>query len=424
MTEKHEPKKLLVLGGASQHCKVVEAAHELGIKVYVADYLEHAPAKSMADERYLIDINDIDGLVNLCEREHIDGAISTSLDACQIPYQKVCERMKFPCFGTEKQFYCLTNKKAFKQLCEDNGVDTIPSYSIDDVKNDREVEYPIFIKPVDSRGSRGQSICYRKMEALSAIEYAKQFSSNGDIVIERCMKDLQDFTVSYFCNNGEILLVRTGDRFEGDIGSGLENLCIASCSPSRFTDMYIDKINEKVIKMIKKLGIKNGPVFFQGFIDSDTVYFYDPGLRFAGGEYERLLRKSTGIDIIKALVKYAIFGEMDILDVSDPLCYLKGKRIIQLDPTLSPGTISKIEGIEEILNLPGVQYVSRRVDVGDMIRKTNDLRQRFGEICVLSDSVESQNSIVKRIQTLLRVTDERGENMIFNPFDITRIEVY
>ena len=68
---KFKGKKLLVIGGASQHCKVVEAAHELGIKVYVADYLATAPAKEIADENYLIDINDIDELVRLCKEEKI-----------------------------------------------------------------------------------------------------------------------------------------------------------------------------------------------------------------------------------------------------------------------------------------------------------------------------------------------------------------
>ena len=40
-------KKLLIIGGAFQHCKLVEAAHEMGVIVYVVDYLpvDEAPAK-------------------------------------------------------------------------------------------------------------------------------------------------------------------------------------------------------------------------------------------------------------------------------------------------------------------------------------------------------------------------------------------
>ena len=418
---KFKGKKLLVIGGASQHCKVVEAAHELGIKVYVADYLATAPAKEIADENYLIDINDIDELVRLCKEEKIDGAIATSLDACQIPYQEICEKMNFPCFGTKEQFHISTNKKAFKNFCKENMVDVIPSYSIADIKNDKNVEYPIFVKPVDSRGSRGQSICSNSLEVLKAIDYAKQYASNGEVVIEKYMGKCQDFTVAYLCNHGNVSLVRTGDRFEGSIGSGLENLCIASCSPSKHTESYMACINDTVVKMIKKLGIENGPVFFQGFIDDDKVRFYDPGLRFAGGEYERLLKETTGIDIIKALVTFAISGEMDIRINSNELCYLSGKRLIQLDPTLSPGVVNGIEGIDEIMNIPEVQYITQRVFTGETICKTNDLRQRFGEICVLCDSIERQIEIILEIQSLLRITDENGNSMIFEPFDVKNI---
>ena len=105
-------KKLLIIGGAFQHCKLVEAARDLGVVTYVTDYLplEKAPAKQIADKYYTYNITETDEIVELCKREEIDGVISTSLDACQKPYQKVCEKLGVPCFGTKEQFDILTNK--------------------------------------------------------------------------------------------------------------------------------------------------------------------------------------------------------------------------------------------------------------------------------------------------------------------------
>ena len=414
-------KKLLVIGGASQHCKVVEAAHELGIKVYVVDYLEKSPAKEKADVSKMIDINDINGLVALCKEEQIDGAIATSLDACQIPYQKLCERMGFPCFGSKEQFHILTNKNAFKEFCQRHSVDVIPAYSLNDIEEDKMVEYPVFVKPVDSRGSRGQSICKNKEEVLKAMQYAKQFASDGNVVIEKYMGDCQDFTVSYLCNNGIISLIRTGDRFEGTRGSGLENLCIASYSPSNFTEQYLKTVNTVVVSMIKDLGIKNGPIFFQGFIDNGKVHFYDPGLRFAGGEYERILKQITGIDIIKTLVEFALSGKMNSTINNNELCYLNRKKLIQLDPTLSSGTVTQIDGLDQIRNIPDVMYISQRVFVGDTISKTNDLRQRFGEICILSENESRLIEVVLKVQSFLKILDENGESMIYEPFNIKKL---
>lgn len=54
--------------------------------------------------------------------------------------------------------------------------------------------------------------------------------------------------------------------------------------------------------IVNVLGIKNGPVFCQGFVDGDTVRLYDPGIRFTGNEYERILNKITGYDLMKSAI--------------------------------------------------------------------------------------------------------------------------
>ena len=61
MTDLKE-KKLLIIGGAFQHVKLVEAAKELGVVTYVTDYLplEKAPAKQIADKYFMYNIDEID----------------------------------------------------------------------------------------------------------------------------------------------------------------------------------------------------------------------------------------------------------------------------------------------------------------------------------------------------------------------------
>lgn len=415
-------KKLLVIGGASQHIKVVEAAHKLGATVYVADYLPDAPAKQIADKAYLIDVMNVDELVALCEQEKIDGAIVTSLEACVLPYQKVCQRMGYPCFGNEEQFKILTRKHLFKACCAEYGVDTIPSYTVEEVTGEGDVEYPIFIKPVDSRGSRGQAICHSREEAIVAIEKAKQESPTGTILIEKYMKDYPDFTAAYLILDGEPILVRTGDRFEGERGSGLENLCIASCSPSSFTDKYLEKAHHNVVSMLKGMGLKNAPVFFQGFIDGDTVRFYDPGLRFAGGEYERLQRHATGVDIIECLVQYALGVKPEGEKLDNSLCKLDGKYTIQLDPTLRAGKIADIQGLDEIRANPAVISIAQRYVAGETVPATNDLRQRFAEFGILSNSLQEEIENIHFVQNTLKIVDEEGKNMLVYPFDTRNLE--
>ena len=42
-------KKILILGGANQHLKFVEAAKELGLYTIVTDYLNDSPCKKVCD---------------------------------------------------------------------------------------------------------------------------------------------------------------------------------------------------------------------------------------------------------------------------------------------------------------------------------------------------------------------------------------
>ena len=72
-------------------------------------------------------------------------------------------------------------------MCEENNVDIIDEFTEADIKGNK-VEFPVFVKPVDSRGSRGQAVCYTMKELLSAIEVAKEESSNGDVLIEKYIK--------------------------------------------------------------------------------------------------------------------------------------------------------------------------------------------------------------------------------------------
>lgn len=110
-------KNCLFLEGASIHCKVVEAAKALGIYTIVTDYLVDSPAKLMADEKWMLNITDIDEIVQKCKEEQVDGVLSVCIDPCQRPYQKICEKLNFPCFGNEEQFFTLTDKRAFKEFC-------------------------------------------------------------------------------------------------------------------------------------------------------------------------------------------------------------------------------------------------------------------------------------------------------------------
>lgn len=410
-------KKLLILAGAGPHSKVVEAAKEMGIYTIVADYLPasvYSPAKLIADENLQCDISDIKKLVQYCKKNNVDGVLGFCIDPAQRPAFEVADQLGLPTFGTYEQILALTDKNFFKQLCRNNGVDVVPEY---DESSIEILEYPVLVKPIDSRGSRGTKVCYSRNELLEALPLAKKESSNGGAIIEKYMGNNQDLTITYLVKDGIPYLISIGDRFPGRKEDNLDrqNSCVVQ--PSRYTDLYLENVNVRVINMIKQLGIKNGPVFMQGFVDGNTVRMYDPGIRFPGNEYERIYKQATGFDPMKSIISYIIGGE--ILDYNGKIegSYdLNGKTAIQYMINVGPGKIHFFEGLDKIAKHPNVINIQQRHFIGDVIENTGDIKHRAGEISILVDrDVDKMVDIIQYIQSCLKIVDEKGDSMIISP---------
>lgn len=422
-------KKLLVLGGAYQHVKIVKAAKEMGIVTHVTDYcpFEESPAKQIADHAHMYNITDVENIASLCREEHIDGVIAPYLDVTQKPYQMLCEKMGFYCFGDKEQHRILTDKIAFKSFCEEHGVDVIPYYREKDIVNaqrcDKIVEFPIIIKPCDSRGSRGQSICFERDEALKGIELAKSETS-GNIVLEKYMGTDNDLQLAYMVVNSEPTLVKVEDRYLGDPGSGVENLCIAAIVPSRYEVEYRKKVDARVVSMIKAFGLKNAPIFIQGFWDKGTVRFYDPGLRLPGDNFDLAYKSAVGVDLSRILITYALTGIIPE-EVGKQIKNAEiQKPISMILPCVRPGKIFSVQGLHEIEDHPHVLSVFTAYKEGDTVGRHNDVRQRFGEFVVACDDFDQLKATIDWLFSVLRVIDVHGNDMLYAKFDTTNLKKY
>jgi len=414
-------KHLLVLAGAAVHMKVVEAAHALGIRVTVADYLpvERSPAKRIADAHLETDIYDVDALVAYCKTAGVDGVVDFCIDPAQRPAQQIAERVGLPAFGTYDQVTALTDKTVFKRCCAEAGVSVIPTYAEEDMTAGR-VPFPVVIKPVDSRGSRGARRCTSAVEAVEAIAEAKKLSSNGGCIIERWMdpEKAQDLTISYLVKDGEPVLVSLGDRHSGRREDNLDRQLICTIQPSRYVAEYLAGPDARIKKLIRLIGVRNGPVFFQGFYDDGDVRLYDPGIRFPGNEYERILAAATGVDLMKSIVRYCVGGEIDDFGGAVRTCFeLGGKTCLQYMVNAGPGCIAVYEGLDGIARHPDVVDVVCKHEVGDVIEATGDIGHRIGEISVLCERTPARmKEMIRFIQGKLVVRDGEGRNMLISPF--------
>ena len=411
--------KILILGSAPVHIKLIQAAKEMGLYTIVTDNIpyEKSTGKQIADEAWNINIFDIEEIVKKSKESNVDAVISGWLDPCQRPYQKICEGLGLPCYGTWEQFYIMSNKRKFESLCVQNNVSVLPDYSLN---SPQQISYPVLVKPVDSRGSRGQAICKSFEELTIAVDNARKESSNGDVLIEKYIERGNEFQVTYFVLNGQPYLIRTADSYCGSQENHMDKVVACSVSPSRYTDLYIKTTHENVKKMIRSLGLQNGPFFMQGFEDHGVFRFFDPGLRFPGVDFDLVYKHEFGFDAMKSLISIAL-NQIEEADAIPEACvYLNNKKVAILFPTIKSGIIGRIVDAD-VKNDSSVISYRPRWSVGSDIDWSYTVTQRSAEIVILSNSISELKDKIENIQEKYKVYNTSLENMILEKFDTNRI---
>lgn len=419
MNKSFQGKKLLLLAGAGVHLKVVRAAKEMGIYTIVTDYLkiEDSPAKQIADEAWGLNITDVDAIVQRCKEEKVDGVLNFCIDPAQKPYQQICEKLGLPCIGTKETFDILTDKRKFKDYCIAHNVDVIPDYSLEDIENDK-VEYPIFIKPTNSRGSRGQSVAHNKQEALKAIEFAKSESRDNGFLCEKLLVGHQDIATAFFVVAGEPYLVKFGDRHLGLKVDNLEKQVICTELPSAYANMFEKKVSNRVKKMIKSLGIQFGPVFLQGFVDGETIRYYDPALRMPGGDYDVILEKVTGFSTVKSMIRFALTGDTETCVGNPYQCYeLNGGKALLMTIASKPGKMETVVGLDEIASWSEVIYTRQIIEQGQVIPDSGDIRQRVAAIGAYLTDKTKKESFIDAVYDTYIIEDENKNNLVISRYE-------
>lgn len=414
-------KAILILGAISAMNEIVIDAKKMGYYVIVTDYLEDSPAKKYADETWMFSIDDVDSIVDKCKERNVDGVMNYCIDPGQKPYQQICEKLNLPCISGYKQFDIMTNKDKFALCCLEHGLDVIPKYNLGKnitSKDYESLEYPIMIKPVDGRASKGIIVVEKPADMDSAIEYSLQFSKRKEVIIEKYLK-CPEFCAKYVASNGNIYFSSMSDVWDSVLPDGTRVYMGTSSYPSKYYEEYLKTTNNKVIEMLKDIGIKNGAMSLTGFYDNGHFRFFDPSLRMGGAQDWRIVEAACGINIANLLTNFAMTGSMGNDDEIKKIdCAFSKKCSALLYYDLLLGKIGRIDGIDEILKLPGVHGYHQCHKVGDTIESfgtANSVAIRFIVSC---NTKEEFVSTVKAANKLMVIEDINGNNMIapkYNP---------
>ena len=228
----------------------------------------------------------------------------------------------------------------------------------------------------------------------------------------------QDVGTAYFVVDGEPHLVKFGDRHLGRKEDNLAGQVMCTRLPSEYVHQFEHSSIEKVKSMIKTLGIKYGPVFLQGFIDGDTIRYYDPAIRMPGGDYDLVLKEATGFDTVKSLINFALTGETTEAVGNPEKCYLlNGGVALLICFSFRPGVVAKVSGLDELLSHKNVIYGRQMIFEGEIVPDSGDVKQRGAAIGALLPNAFSIKSFIEEVYKTYHVYDEKGEDMIVSKYN-------
>ncbi len=414
-------KKLLILGGKPiGSCELVRAAQKKGIYTIVADYLEteQSAAKRIADEAWLVSTADLDKLEKMAKEAEIDGVLSGVHEFNIEKMIALCERLNLPCYTNLSQWEYCKDKSKFKQLCREHGVPVSPEYDISEADND--AIYPVIVKPVDSSGSRGFSVCNNKEDLLKGYENALSFSESKKVLIEKYMPN-DAVIIHYTLIDGQIYFSGMSEKKSMKLKEYGSFVMALQVLPSPDISRYLKDLDNKVRKMFKDAGMKNGIIWIEAFKNGDEFVFNEMGYRFGGSLTYYPVKYFYNIDQLDIMLEYAIHGNYN--NIKDRIKFenvekTDKKNYCILPLHLNEGVIKEIVGEKEILDLPGVYAYVPVHHVGDSIKKWGTAQQVFCYLHIVFSTKDELKKTVYDVLDKLCVYDTENKNLLFLLFDI------
>lgn len=406
--------KLLVLGGKPiGSTEIVERAKKKGIYTIVADYLpaSESPAKLISDEQWDISVDQVDELARKATEEHVNGIVAGVHEFCLRKAIQVCEKCGLPSWCTLEQWDNCSNKKAFKALCEKNGIDVAKTYKLDD-----EIQYPVIVKPADSDGSRGFSICNNREELEKGVRHALEFSS--DYLIEEFIQS-EACIIHYTVINGEVIFSGISDKHSRRLEGGSMVMALQTF-PAKDQERYLNEVNEKAIQMFKSIGITNSPIWIEAFNDGKRFVFNEMALRFGGSMTNYPVMYNTGMDQLNLFIDAALGKKSEETVKWSPL----NKNNYAILPIhLKEGQIVKIKGREELLSNPNIEQIVLVHHVGDEIKNWGTAQQVFCYLHMTYRNAEEFSNNIAVIKNTLRVENEQEQNMLYYLMDFENFSI-
>ena len=398
-------KKILLLGGSHFQVPSILKSKELGYYTITCDYMPSNPGHKYADEYHNISTTDKDKVLELAKKLKIDGIVCYASDPSAPTSAYVANKLGLASHPY-KSVEILSNKDLFRNFLSKHGFNSPKSKGYTDIeeafKDLSEFKLPIFIKPVDSSGSKGLSLLNNQDDFIKCVEYALNFSRVKRFIVEECIPNegyqvggdgfSVDGKLVFRCFNNQHFDVRSINPF---IPVGISYPCIKP--------IYIqEKIHDEIQRLFDLLDMRSGAYNFEVCVDKDeNIYIVEIGARNGGNLVPQITEYATGVDMVKYTLRAAMGEDCSTLEMKETVGFWGNYKV-----SSQHGGILKDIVIDEELRTKNIVEFNIYYGYGEEIPSFEDTSGILGIIILKYDSLEEMFLKMNSMERYVKVNTQ------------------
>lgn len=293
--------KVLILGGLAGQVDALESLRRRGVETHMCGHVRKGPGVEEADHFHVADITSVDAVKRVAMEIGADIVYSVGSDIAMPTVVRVSEDLGLPHFHGVELTDTLRRKQELRTRLDASDLSPVRFVSVQ--RGDRSPDWNVFpaiVKPVDSQGQRGITLIHSAAELDGAIAIAKENSISGPVIIEEFLEG-PEISAHVVVVGGEVKFFLASDRFVWD--GPMVGIPMAHGVPLRAdTAVWTDDFRELVEGIVTALQVEEGPLYFQAICTTAGPRIIEVASRLDGCHLWRLLRLSTGFDLMDAVL--------------------------------------------------------------------------------------------------------------------------
>ena len=401
-------KKIMILAGGNDQCALIEELRRYfngEVYIILVDMSSSVKAIPYADKFLPISTMDKEAVLNAAKEEKIDYILTACGDQPLSTMAYVSAKMGLPCYLTENEVRCLTNKRYMKEKMIANGIPTAKHIYIN--KNSsielHGFNYPLVVKPVDSNGSKGVKKVFAENELTVALNEAFSYSISGDVIIEE-FKSGEELSVDvYVENNVAKLLSITASK---KIKENEKSFTISQSYYPAPISYDENKVLEIVQQIVDVWNLQDTPLLVQMIVEENDYNVLEFSARMGGGSKYHLIQTLSGVNIMEKYVEM-VMGEKPQVNPKK-----QWNNAIMNYIYCKPGIFSKVVGVEELVTNGIIHSYFTYKTAPSRVEKSNTSSDRVAGFLIVGNTEKEVIQKLTYANQNIAVLNENGDDIM------------